>query len=369
MSASIRFRFALPAACALLAACNGTPPPERPPQPVVVEAPQPLQGPGAVEVFPGTVRARVEADLSFRIGGKIATRKVDLGARVKPGQVLAELDPDDARLGLEAARAAAEAAKADLWLAQEEERRYRDLKERGHVGQSMLDQRANVTRLAEARAEQARSQLDLARNQSRYTELRADAPGVVTQVIGEPGNVVAAGQPVLRVAVDGEREVRITVPEGRIEAFRASETVGVRLFSHPDKTYAARVRDINPQADQATRTHEVRVAVLEPDGQVQLGATASVVLAVAAPDKTFRLPATAVGTQSGDQAVVWTVVRSDGGPDRVQPREVQVLQYLQDSVIVTGDLGPEDRLVSAGIHRLVAGAPVRPVDRAAKAAL
>lgn len=351
----------------LLAGCSASPPPVNAPRPVVVESPQPLQGPGGLLAFPGTVHARTEADLSFRVPGKIAARRVDLGARVKPGQVLATLDPQDAKLNLEAARAALAAAEADAWLAQEEEKRYRELRARGHVGQSAVDQRIGTTRLAQARLEQARSQLDLARNQSQYTELRADVHGVVTQVIGEPGNVVAAGQPVLRIAADGEREVRITVPEGSVQALRESQAF-VEMINHPGKRYAARVRDVSPQAARATRTHEARVVLAEPDAKVQLGATATVVLVSAADARTFRLPSAALGAINQDRAVVWAITQAEGGA-RVRPRAVQVLQYLQDSVVVSGDLKPDDRLVTAGVHLLVDQMPVRPIERSAKAAL
>lgn len=353
----------------LLAACSAAPPPTPAPRPVVVEAPQPMRGPGGLEAYPGTVHARVEADLSFRIPGKIAARKVDLGTRVTPGMVLATLDPQDARLNLEAAQAAVAAAEADFWLSSEEEKRYTDLKERGHVGQSMLDQRINANRLAKARLEQARSQLDLARNQSQYTQLKSDVNGVVTQVIGEPGNVVAAGQPVLRVAADGEREVRISVPEGRVEALREAPQLAVEIYTQPGKRYAAKVRDISPQADRATRTSEARVTVLDPDAKVLLGATATVVLVEASNGKTFRLPSTAVSTQDKNQSVVWLLVESEDGAVSVSPRPVKVLQVLQDSVVVSGELKQTDRLVSAGVHLLVAGMAVQPIERSAKASL
>lgn len=369
MAFQIPWRVASVLAGVLLSACNGGAPPPKPAQPVVVESPQPLQGPGAAEAFPGTVHARVEADLSFRVPGKIASRKVDLGTRIEPGMVLAVLDPQDARLNLDAARAALAAAEADLWLAQEEEKRYRDLKERGHIGQSALDLRVNTTRLAQARVEQARSQLDLARNQSRYTELKADVAGVVTQVIGEPGNVVAAGQPVLRVAADGEREVRIAVPEGRVQALRDAPQLVVEIFNQPGKPYAAKLRDLSPQADRATRTHEARITLSEPDEQVQLGATATVIALSAADGKTFRLPATALGALEDQAAVVWTLVDAEDGGTQVEPRPVQVLQYLDNAAIVSGELALDDRLVSAGVHRLTPGMRVRPIDRAAKAAL
>lgn len=358
------------AALLVLAGCAREPAPVNGPRPVVVEAPQLLEGPAGVEAFPGAVRARTEADLSFRVPGKIAERRVDSGARVVAGTVLAVLDPRDAQLNLEAARAAVQAAEADLWLAEAEEKRYVDLKARGHVGQSAVDQRVGTARLARARLDQARSQLNLAQNQSRYTRLTADAAGVVTEVFAEPGTVVAAGQPVLRFAADGEREVRIEVPEGRVESFGKAAQMFVEIYSQPGKRYAAALRELNPQANPATRTHEARVTILEPDADVQLGATATVMLAGAGDGKTFRLPATALGAvEDSQRAVVWSVVADPEGATTVKPVPVQVLQYLDGTVIVAGTLSAQDRLVTAGVHRLVEGMAVQPLDRAAKAAL
>lgn len=354
--------------CALLGACAKPVPPVQAPHPVVVQAPQPLGGPAGVEAFPGSVHARTEADLSFRVPGKIAQRKVDMGARVAAGTVLAVLDPEDSQLNLQAARAAVAAAEADLWLAREEETRFSDLKQRGHVGQSALDQRVNTTKLAQARLEQARSQSDLAQNQSRYTRLTADAAGVITQVIAEAGNVVSAGQPVVRFAADGEREVRISVPEGRVGGLRAAPQVAIELYNVPGRRYVGKVREINPQADSATRTHQAHVTIVDAPEDVQLGASATVILLAAGDSNTFSLPATALG-EASKQPAVWTLRRSDDGSTTVQPVPVQVLQYLNEVVIVTGELGPDDRLVSAGVHRLIPGMAVTPIERSAKAAL
>ena len=353
----------------LAAGCSREPAPVNLPRPVVVEAPQPLGDIGGVDAFPGAVHARVEADLSFRVPGKIAERKVDMGARVQRGTVLAVLDPEDAQLNLSAARSAVKAAEADLWLAQEEEKRYRDLAARGHVGQSMVDQRGNTTKLAQARLDQARSQSNLAQNQSSYTRLTADATGVVTQVLAEPGNVVTAGQPVVRFAADGEREIRINVSESRFDALQKSEKLGIEIYNQPGKLYQGKLREINPQADPSTRTHEARITVIDPDASVQLGATATVMLVGAGSDHTFRLPATALGTLDKDRAVVWSVITGADSKMTVKPVPVQVVQYLDGVVIVAGALSAKDRLVTAGVHRLIDGMAVQPIDRAAKAAL
>ncbi|MGQ0501373.1 MAG: efflux RND transporter periplasmic adaptor subunit [Panacagrimonas sp.] len=353
----------------LLVACAQPAAPVQKPRPVVVEAPVSLTGPAGTEAFPGAVHSRLEADLSFRVAGKIAQRKVEMGARVKRGTVLAVLDPNDAQLNLSTARAAVAAAEADLWLAQEEEKRYRDLKERGHVGQSIVDTRASTTKLAQARLDQARSQFELAQNQSRYTTLVADSAGVVTQIMAEPGNVVAAGQPVVRFAADGEREVYISVPENRADAVRNAGLLKVELFNQPGKAYAGKLRDFNPQADLGTRTHEARVTIVNADDAVPLGATATVFLASASDGKTFVLPASALGTMGTDQPAVWAVTTGKDGVATAQPRPVQVVQYRESSVVVTGALGPDDRLISAGVHLLQPGMAVEPIERSAKASL
>lgn len=351
-----------------LAACSAPPPPVSGPRPVVVEAPRPLLGPADGEVLPGAIHARVEADLSFRVAGKIAARKVDMGAHVQAGTLLAVLDPVDARLNLAAARSTVAAAEADVALAQAEEQRYRDLRKRSFVGQSQLDQRINLTRLAEARLSQAQSQYDLAANQSRYTHLTADAAGVVTQIMAEPGNVVSAGQPVVRFAADGEREVYVNVPEGRIETLRQASTIAVEVLSNPGHYYQGRVRDIDPQADTATRTHLARVTLVDADDHVQLGATATVLLRAEAAANSFRLPATALGNIDADRPAVWRVRDGDQG-STVEAVPVQVLRYLDGEVLISGPLSVDDRLVSAGVHRLSAGMPVQAIDRAARAAL
>jgi multidrug efflux system membrane fusion protein len=351
-----------------LTGCSAPPPPVSGPRPVVVEAPRPLLGPAAGEVLPGAIHARIEADLSFRVAGKVAARKVDMGAHVERGTLLAVLDPVDARLNLAAARSTVVAAEADVTLARAEEQRYRDLRSRNFVGQSQLDQRINLTRLAEARLDQARSQYDLAANQSRYTNLTADAAGVVTQVLAEPGNVVSAGQPVLRFAADGEREVYVNVPEGRIETLRSADNIAVEVLSNPGRHYVGRVRDIDPQADTATRTHLARVTLVDADEHVQLGATATVLLRAEAQANSFRLPATALGSVENQRPAVWRVRSNDQG-STVEAVPVEVLRYLDGEVLISGPLSVDDRLVSAGVHRLSVGMAVQAIDRAAKAAL
>ena len=345
------FQRAAVAAVFALAACSNGAPPAAAARPALVERPRPLAE-GAAEVYPGSVRAQVENELSFRVPGKIAKRLVEAGAEVKAGQVLATLDPDDAKLNLAAAR-------ADFALAESDAQRYRDLKKRGYVSQSQMDNAVNHLKLAQAK-------LSLAQNQSGYTELKADTDGVITAVLAEAGETVPAGRPVLRFAASGAREVQINVPEGRIEAVRAAERINVSLWSQPGKVYTGKVRVITPQADPQTRTHDVRISVTDGDAAVQLGITATVLVGGKGGEQTFRLPATALGDSGKDQARVWI---AKGNPAVAQPVPVKVLAYLNDSVIVYGDLHPDDQLITAGVHLLTPGMPVQPVERTAPAAL
>lgn len=338
------------------------------PRPVVVEAPQALSGLSDVQILPGSIHARVEVDLAFRIAGKIAARHVDMGAHVEPGTVLAVLDPEDARLNLAAARATVAAAEADLGLARAEEQRYRELRAGGFVGQSPLDLRMNTTRLAQARRDQTQAAYSLADNQSHYTSLTADAAGVVTQILAEPGNVVTAGQPVVRFAADGEREVHVSVPEGHLDLLRQAERLEVELLSNPGQRYQGKIRDLDPQADRATRTHRARITLLAPDEHVELGATASVIVSAAASRDSFRLPASAVGSLGPERPTVWRIVRGAEG-ETVEAVAVEVLRYFDDAVLVSGPLSVDDRVVSAGVHRLVAGMAVQTIERSAKVAL
>lgn len=356
------------AAALFIAGCTPpAPPPAQGPRTVVVESPQPLSH-GAVDVYAGSVRARVEADLAFRVAGKIASRAVDVGAHVQRGAVLAALDQEDARLDLAAAQSALKAAEADLWIAQNEQKRALELRTRGFISQSDVDKRKSAAMLARARRDQARAELDLTRNKSEYTTLRAETAGVVTAVLAEAGTVVGAGQPVVRVAVDGEREVLIQVPEGGASTLRGAKHVDIALYADASRRYAGRVREISPQADAQTRTQDVRVTIVGADAAVQLGATATVFAGEGLGRDSFRVPATALGNRDGHKAVVWRIAAGSDGALATQPVSVDVEQYLDDGVIVAGDLHAADRLISAGVHLLEPGMAVTPVERSALAA-
>lgn len=348
------------AAGAFSACGNGEAPPP-PPRPVLVEHPLPLAG-DAGEVFPGSVRAREEADLAFRVSGKILKRSAEAGDRVRPGAVLATLDPEDAALNLKASESTVAAAEADMKLAESELTRHKDLLDKGFISKSLYDVRENTFRLAQARHEQAQSAFAVVRNQNSYTTLSADKAGLITAVLAEAGQVVAAGQPVFRFATGGEREVVIYVPEGRVEALNKA-TLAVTLWARPGRRYTAKLREVNMQADRSTRTHEARVSILDADDSIQLGMTATVLMGAKMDGQLFSVPLSALGMVK-EQAVLWTV----DAESRTRPLPVQVMRYVETAAIVSGALTPQMKIVSAGVPLMVDGQQVTTVPRQRAAA-
>lgn len=354
-------RRALPLAALLLlaAACGKAPQAEDPVRPVLTVT----VAPGAAatrEVYPGELRARVETDLGFRIGGKLATRRVDAGARVRKGQPLARLDPEDARLAAESAQAQLASAESDHALAKAEYERAADLLARRFISPSAYDARKAAFAAATARVEQARSQAALSRNQEAYTTLAADADGVVVSVSAEPGQVVAAGQPVLRLARDGEMEVALNVPESRIARLRPGQPVAILLWADPAHAFPGRVREIAGGADPVTRTFTVRVAAPRVPAEARIGMSATVAVAPAADASLVVLPLTAL-VRDGDAASVWVV---DPATSRLLARRVTVGQYREDGVTIVSGLAAGEVVVAAGVHKLRAGQPVRIADAA-----
>lgn len=339
---------------ALLAGCGEGEKPVEPVRPVTTLVIQP--GAGATrDVYSGEVRARVEADLAFRVAGKMTARLVDAGARVRTGQVLARLDPEDTRLAAEAARAQIAAAEADLALARSELDRARDLLARQFISASAFDARQAAFRAAAARAEQARAQAAVSANQQQYATLAADSDGLVLAVSAEPGQVVAAGQPVLRLARDGPLEVVISVPEGQVSRFRTGQPVMLSLWARPDASFPGQVREIAGSADAVTRTFAVRVAAAKAPPDMRIGMTASVAPAPAEGDRPLVVPLTAL-TKSGGDAVVWVV---DTKAARVRPRPVKVGLYREDGATIVSGLEAGETIVAAGVHKLWPDQPVR----------
>jgi RND family efflux transporter MFP subunit len=341
-------------AAAPLAGCGNGEKPADPVRPVITV----VVAPGAAatrDVYSGEVRSRVETDLAFRVGGKIAARLVDAGARVKAGQPLARLDPEDARLAADAARAQIASAEADLALARSELERARDLLARQFISRSGFEAKEAAFKAAAARAEQARAQAAVSVNQQGYTTLVADGDGLVLTVSAEPGQVVAAGQPVLRLARDGPMEVVISVPEGQVSRFRAGQPVGLTLWAQPDSVFPGQVREVAGGADPVTRTFAVRVAAPRHPEGMRVGMTASVVAAPEKNEAVMVVPLTAL-SKEGNEAAVWIV---DPKTSRVQKRPVKVGQYREDGATILSGLAAGEIVVAAGVHKLRPDQPVR----------
>ncbi|TVT52348.1 MAG: efflux RND transporter periplasmic adaptor subunit [Azoarcus sp. PHD] len=316
----------------------------------------------SVQTYTGEIRARFESELAFRVGGKMTERSVDVGALVTRGQLLARLDPQDAQLAATAARSQISAAEADAALARAELKRTEALLAKGFVSASALDSQRATLDAAEARLQQARMQAATASNQTTYTELHADSAGVITQVFAEAGQVVSAGQAVFRIARPGERELLIYVPESRIGSIETGEAVEVRPWIAQDQPSPGIVREVSPVADSATRTYGVRISL--PDGDaLPLGATATALFSRAQASR-LVLPLSAV-TRNGDQASIWLV----DDENRLNPVAVDVLAFREDGAVLRDRLPEGSRVVVAGVHKLVAGAAVRPVEEGSTPAL
>jgi len=305
--------------------------------------------------YTGDVRARYETALGFRVPGKIVARDVEVGSRVKHGQVLARLDPSDFRLNIEAARSQLAAAEADHLQAKDELARYRNLYEQKFVSAAEFDRRQNAYNVAKARLEQAQAQLGVTQNQSAYTALRADQDGIITAIAAEVGQVVAAGPEVMRLARLDEKEVVINVPESRLDELKAIGDVTITLWAQPDAKFAGRIREVSPSADPVTRTYTVKVTLLKPSPAVQLGMTANVLLGTESARSVIRLPLSAL-YQQGQQPAVWIV---DPASSAVVLTPVEVARYTQEAVEISSGLSADDVVVRAGVHKLRGGEKVR----------
>lgn len=321
---------------------------------VLIQVAQPATGAGAAG-YTGEVRARHETDLAFRVGGKLTARLVDVGAAVKPGMLLAKLDPADLQLNVAAVRAQVSAAESDLALAKAEVDRYTALARDKFVSQSALDAKVTVQKAAAARLDQARAQLAVSGNQAGYGNLSSDRAGVVTAVLAEAGQVVAAGQPVLRVARPDEKEILIYVPEGRLAELKAAKTFTVSLWTREGAPLRGQLRELAPAADPATRTYAARIRLLDADASAQLGMTARVTLADAPADAGVRVPLSAV-IDRGQGAEVWVVAEG-----KAQRRPVKVVAYGETDARLASGVAAGEPVVAVGAHKLVAGQAVKPV--------
>jgi multidrug efflux system membrane fusion protein len=305
--------------------------------------------------YSGEVRARYETNLSFRVAGKIVARNVEVGSSARAGGVLARLDPEDQQLNTRSAQSQLEAAKSEFEQTKAELERYTDLLKKNFISQAEYDRRLNAFNVAKARLEQAQAQLSVTKNQAGYTALIADHAGVVTAILAEVGQVVTAGQTVMKLARTDEKEVVISIPENRLAGLTAVREITITLWADPSRIYRGKVREVSPSADPVTRTYAARISVLDADTSVSLGMTANVYLKELQGGQTMLLPATAL-FQDDNEAAVWVV---DPATSQVKLVPVQVGEYMEDKVTILSGLNPGDIVVRAGVHKLFAGEKVR----------
>src|SRR5580692_9994581 len=249
--------------------------------------------------FVGTIRPRIETDMGFRVPGKVAKRLVEVGQTVDVGQPLATLDEVDLKLQAEQAEAEFRAATGVLAQAGAAEQRAKDLRAKGWATDAQLDQAKAAADEARARLNRAERSVELTKNSLSYATLVADTRGVVTATLIDAGQVVASGQTAIRVARFAEKEAVVAIPETLVG--RAKEgTATVTLWSEPDKKYAAKLREIAPSADPATRTYLAKFTLPGADDRVSLGMTATLTLADAATQRVARLPLSALFSEGGD---------------------------------------------------------------------
>lgn len=302
--------------------------------------------------LPGEVRPRIESRLGFRVAGKIVSRKVDVGAVVKRGQLLMQLDPQDLALAQMQAKAGLAAAESNRDLAVAELKRYQDLRSKNFVAASVLDGKEVAAKSAQSSYEQALAAYKNQANQSGYTSLVADVDGVVTGLDAEIGQVVTAGTPVVRVAQTGDLDVVVGIPEDKINSIRQMTDVNVRLWASPGQTIPGKLRELSPIADPVTRTFTAKVSLSGDVKNVQLGMTAFVSFNAKNPNSAIRVPLTAM-FQEKNASSVWLV---ESGVVRLVP--VQVVGSSGEEVLLAGGVKPGQVVVTAGVNQLKNGQKV-----------
>lgn len=349
------------AGAALLAGCSKEQPKAPDVRPVRTMTVASEKAAGTAE-FSGDVRPRIESRLGFRVPGKIIARLVDVGATVKKGQVLARLDPTDLALAQQSAQAQLSAAKTDRDLAAADLKRFSELFAKGFISAAEQQRHQANYDAAQARYEQATAGYRNQSNQAAYATLEADADGVVTGVDAEVGQVVSAGQPVVRVAQTAEKEVVVGIPEDQVDTLRKSPEVSIKLWADQSRSIPGKVREIAPAADPLTRTYTVKIAIPNPPPDLRLGMTAVATFTkpgggADSGGMGVRVPITALLQDQGKN-VVWLY---DAASQTVKPVPVTVGAPRDNVLLVTSGLQPGQTIVTAGVHLLKAGQKVKPM--------
>ncbi len=337
-----------------LAACNEqteiAEPAPRPVRTVTLEKSEA----GAPVSFTGRIEALDEAALGFRISGRMIERAANVGDQVKPGQLLGRLDPANEMNALRAAKANLASAEAKLVQVTNHFERQQTLLGQGWTTRANFDQAEREMKTAQAQVEAAEAQLEAARDQVSFTELKADAEGVVTAVGAESGEVIQAGQMIVRLAREGGRDAVFDVPAQLLRSAPSDPVIDVRLADDASVTASGRVREVSPQADPVTRTFQVKVGLATPPEALRLGATVNGTLQMEAVPM-IEIPASAL-TKFNGQPAVWIV---DPNTLTVSTRNVDIFRFDPATVTVSQGLDTGDIVVSAGVQALRPGQKVR----------
>lgn len=307
---------------------------------------------GSERGFTGIVGARVQSDLGFRVPGKIVERLVDVGQEVKAGQPLMRIDDTDLRLALTAKRNAVAAARATVVQTEPDERRYASLLRDGWVPRQRYEQAKAALDTAEAQLAAAEAEARAAENEAIYAVLLADADGTVVETLGEPGQVVSAGQTVVRIAKAGSREAVVALPETIRPAIGSAAEASV--YGGDGRRYTAHLRQLSNSADAQTRTYEARYVLDGEAAAAPLGATVTIRLAGQARQREVQVPLGAV-LDDGEKTGVWVL---DSATSTVQFQPVKLVRVTSETAVVSG-LNSSDPIVSLGAHLLHEGARVR----------
>ncbi|WP_336813133.1 efflux RND transporter periplasmic adaptor subunit [Bosea sp. MMO-172] len=346
---------ALALIAAALAACRSEQAPPAEARPVGVVTVAAGQFSDDVQLS-GEVQAKKDVGLAFRIGGRVLERPVNVGDRVKAGQVIARLEPALEQNALTAAKAALEAARGEVSTARNTYERQERLMAQGFTTRPRYDQARRAQETAQAALENAEAQVELARDRLGFTELRADVAGVVTARQVEPGEVVQPGQVLVQIARDDSRDAVFNVPATLLDPRFADAKIRVSLADAPTVIAYGSVREVAPQADPVTRTFAVRVGLQDPPEAMRLGSTVvgTIEISTAA---IIAIPASAL-TQQGRSPAVWVV---DPAKSTVSLRDIDVLRFDPSKIILSQGLAPGEMIVSAGVQALHPGQRVRPL--------
>jgi len=304
----------------------------------------------------GTVVPRIETTLGFRVAGKVISREIDVGAIVQPGQLIARIDPTDYRLAVDNARAALVSAEADYARAKADFERYQMLRGSASFMTQTLETRQSLSSTTQARVDQAKSQLASAENNLAYTELHADAAGVITALQAEVGQVLAQGQGMVKLARSEELEILVGVPEHRLKTVRDASRVTFELWSDAGHKYSAKLRELSPSADPMTRTYPARFTIVEPPSFIGIGMTATLTLARPDPERLAEVPLSAI-FQQGKEPAVWVV---DPATSTVALRPVTISRWRDETALIASGVKNGEVVATAGVHKLEPGQKVKP---------